>query len=394
MNYRLKRLSRCLPAIIFFCCSWFWALAQQPAVAPPDSIPHPDSLSDAELNAEVLRLSGYAKTYEAEWTAKTQRAASEAEAAGQALLAAQQDSTASKSSRDSLSGIAKRARKLEKDALKQQKQTSKTVEFAEKVSGMDAAMQRKNLTKCYKQVRESYLSLYPPPPAEKPVAEIIGVEAVAPPDSARTAKTTLPAATEEPNPEKRKTREKPVAPRFKPYDPGEDVMLHPPQRPCSLAVSTRDEFSGETYRESQREELFRFTNELMKKYLTPDQPHIICEAALSTGGSTISLHLTFSIRDNNARRTFGSLNRNSVVILKYIDGTTFSASNLRNDDGVLDPSGQVYSYRGQYTLDPSAMKKLRKTEIDKIRVSWSTGYEDYEVQNIDLLLRQAKCLFD
>ncbi len=83
-----------------------------------------------------------------------------------------------------------------------------------------------------------------------------------------------------------------------------------------------------------------------------------------------------------------------MVILKFIDGTTLTVSNLRNDDGTLDPTGQVFTYRGQYALDPSVLKKLRKTELDKIRVSWSTGYEDYEVQNVDLLMRQAKCLFD
>ena len=389
MNYRFKRLSRCLTAF-FFICGWFLGMAQQPATVFPDSLPNPDSLSEEALHMWAGRLSAQAKACNFELDNKAAAATAAVESTGQALKTAQQDSLTSKSSLDSLSDLVKKAKKIEKDALKQQKQAAKTVEFAGKVESMDAAGQRKNLPKCYKQVKEIFLLLYPPPPVEKPVSEIIGAVGVAAPDTLSPAPPQTPPEAAS---DKKKSREK-TGPKFKPYDPAEDVMLHPPQRPCTLTANTRDEFSGETYRETRREEMFRFTNDLMKKYLAPDQPHIICEAALSTGSSVVSLHLTFSIRDNNARKTFGSLGRNSVVILKFIDGTTFTASNLRNDDGTLDPAAQVFTYRGQYALDPSVLKKLRKTELDKIRVSWSTGYEDYEVQNVDLLMRQTKCLFD
>ncbi len=392
MNYRFKRLSRCLTAL-FFSCGSFLAMAQQPAVAFPGFAPDPDSLSEEALQTWAQRLSGQAKALGFELDNKAGAASAAVEAAVEALKSAQRDSLTSKSSLDSLSDLVKRAKKIEKDALKQQKQGTKTVEFAEKVEGMDAAGRRRNLARCYKQVKEIYFLLYPPP-VEKPVADIIGAVGVVAPDTLSPTPTqTAPETAGEAAADKKKNKEK-TGPKFKPYDPAEDVMLHPPQRPCALAANTRDEFSGETYKETRREEIFRFTNDLMKKYLAPDQPHIVCEAALSTGSSVISLHLTFSIRDNNARKTFGSLSRNSVVILKFIDGTTLTASNLRNDDGALDPTGQVFTYRGQYALDPSVLKKLRKTELDKIRVSWSTGYEDYEVQNVDLLMRQAKCLFD
>lgn len=394
MNYRFKRSSRFLTAI-FFSFRCLLALAQQPVTALPDSLPNPDSLSDEAVGMWARRLSAHAQSFGARFENQAGDATAAVERAGETLKMAQLDSLTSKSSLDSLSDIVKRAKKVEKDALKRQKQAAKTVEFAGKVETMDAKSQRKNLNKCYKQVRELYLQLYPPPPVERPVAEIIGSVGVVAPDTLHPTPPQVVPEKEEEQPvvDRKKSKEKAI-PKLKTYDPEEDVMLHPPQRPCSLAVNTRDEFSGETYRETQREEIFRFTNELMKKYLAPDQPHITCEAALSTGGAVISLHLTFSIRDNNARKTFGSLSRNSVVILKFIDGTTFTASNLRNDDGTLDPAGQVFRYRGQYAIDPGILKKLRKTELDKIRVSWSTGYEDYEVQNIDLLMRQAKCLFD
>ena len=397
MNYRFFRSNRCAAT------AFFW-LAMLPLFAQtftplPDSIPHPDSLSEQDLSDWIARLSRQAEQLETHFSRKAQTTAAARDMAEHVWKTAKQDTLTSKTTLDSLAGNLKAAKSAEKTAVKQQKQASETVAVAEKMANMNVIYKRRNLRKFWKQVKELDSILHPPP-AEKPIAAVIGNEGVAAPSDTSTPPSpdTVKQPTDSttvttPVAEKRKKPEKP-APKYKPYDPAADVMLNPPQRPCTLAVSTRDEFSGETYRETQREELFRFTNEVMKKALPPDQPHITCEAALSVGGANIGLHLSFSIRDANARKAFGGLAKNSIAILKFIDGTTFTVNNLRNDDGTLDPSGQLLNYRAQYVLDPGILKKLRKNELDKIRVAWGTGYEDYEVQSVDVLMRQAKCLFD
>lgn len=391
MNYHLPRLKYSLICLLFIGFRTL-AGAQQLPDSFPASIPHADSLSETDLSGLLGTLVAHAGMFASELGRQAEQASVIYTDAGQRLDTARKDTLSPKSSLDSLSGLVKTAKKEQKEAEKRQKQAASALEFAEKVAQMDAVGQRKNLDKCYKRVRAVHDLLYPPAP-EKPIAEIIGNEGVVATDSLppRPDIPTEPVA--EKAPEKGKTKEK-AGPKFKPYDPSADVMLNPPPRPCSLAVNTRDEFSGETYQEVQKEELFRYTNEVMKKHLPPDQPHIICNAALSSGGATVSLQLHFDIRDNNARRTFGSLGKNSAVILKFLDGTTFTAVNVRSDEGTPGSEGQVFSFKGQYVLDPAAVKKLRKTELDKIRVAWSTGYEDYEIQNVDLLMRQAKCLFE
>ena len=391
MNYRLPRLKYGLICLLFigFRTS---AGAQQLPDSFPASIPHADSLPEQDLSELLGTLVARAGIFAAEFGQRAEVAAAAYADAAQRLDTARKDTLSSKSSLDTLSGLVKTAKKEQKDAEKRQKQAAGALEFAEKVAQMDAAGQRKNLDKCFKRVSAVHDLLYPPAP-EKPIADIIGSEGVVTTDSLPPLPDIPTEPVAEKAPEKGKNKEK-TGPKFKPYDPSADVMLNPPPRPCSLAVNTRDEFSGETYQEVQKEELFRYTNEVMKKHLPSDQPHIVCSAALSTGGATVSLQLHFSIRDNNARRTFGGLGKNSAVILKFLDGTTFTALNVRSDEGAPGSDGQVFSYKGQYVLDPGAVKKLRKTELDKIRVAWGTGYEDYEIQNVDLLMRQAKCLFD
>ena len=50
------------------------------------------------------------------------------------------------------------------------------------------------------------------------------------------------------------------------------------------------------------------------------------------------------------------------------------------------------AYRATYPLNAEVMKKIRRTETDRIRIAWSKGYDDYEIQQVDLLMRQAACL--
>ena len=382
MNYRFFRLSRCT-ALAFLLLTGLFLSAQNSA-AVPDSLPNPDSLSFPEMTALAGQLAVQARNYESELSRKTLTAAVVRESVEQQLKTAKLDTLTPKATLDSLSTVLKTVKSTEKMAHKNQKQATQVVAFTDKVAAMDSLSQRKNIRKSWKQVKELDALLHPP--VERPIAEVLNT--TAPSDSGADS-----SAVAEKRKPKEKKPEKP-GPKYKPYDPAADVLLNPPKRPCVLAVHTRDEFSGQTYRETQREALFRFTNEVMKKVLPPDQPHIVCEAALSNSGANTSLHLTISIRDANARKAFGSLAKNSIATLKFLDGDTFTLNNTRNDDGVRDESGQVFTYRAQYPVDAAFVKKMRKTELDKIRIAWGTGYEDYDVQGIDVLILQGKCLFE
>lgn len=314
------------------------------------------------------------------------------------LKAAKKDSTRTKEEIKALDMAFKDAQKASKSAGAQKKQAAKLLAQLNK---QQAAPVEKDLIKIGAQVLslEQEVGLAPPP-QEKPIAEILGTPSVsevppAPPaatDSLQTASPPVDSAVV-PAPT-RKTRAKSLPPtrQYARYEPSKDVMLNPPAPPCVVVRDVRDEFSGETYREIQREELFRFTNDYVKKIIPPGEAHVVCEAALAQKGTTPTLWLTFTIHDPNARKTFGGFNKNSQAVLKFIDGQTITVYNIRADEGVADASGNTLIFRAQYSLDREILKKIQHTELDKIRVAWATGYEDYDVQNINLLRRQASCL--
>jgi hypothetical protein len=49
-------------------------------------------------------------------------------------------------------------------------------------------------------------------------------------------------------------------------------------------------------------------------------------------------------------------------------------------------------YRTYFSMDKGELKKLQKSEVIKVRMLWSIGYEDYEVNELDFFINQLNCL--
>ncbi|MEM9916763.1 MAG: hypothetical protein AAF990_01630 [Bacteroidota bacterium] len=175
-------------------------------------------------------------------------------------------------------------------------------------------------------------------------------------------------------------------------DKDDDVMLHPPGSPCKIASEGVDEFTGRRRKELEAQLLFAHTRDELKPYLK-ERDYITCIGAVSAvSGAGKYLDLEFTIASDMAQREFGVLDKGSSIIIKFISGATVRLVNTQTDIGVLDKVNKRVTYKGQYTISGSQEKSLRKEEVDRIRVVWGTGYEDYEVYELDFFSDQLKCL--
>lgn len=360
------------------------AHGQHPDFPVLDVLPRLDTLPDEEVADLARRLASQTADIREVFYRKAQRATLEREVLSEQLAATLADSSASGEDIRLLARAVQDAQKTEKIALQDLQKADRVLMSVQKAAEQPPRTLRKSLPKLYKQVE----TLIPPPP-ERPIAEIlesVGTRT----DTTPAAPAEMPANTSEATP----TATPPPAPRrpvFKKYDPAADVMLNPPARGCVLITDARDEFSGERRRELQREELFRYTNPSLRPYLQ-GREHIICQASVSQNGKLYLLHLAFTISDANAKRAFGSLPKNGVAILKFLDGETLALTNLRADEGRISDDKITHTFTGQYVLDAAALKKMQKSLLDKIRIAWATGYEDYEIHQVDLIARQLGCL--
>lgn len=322
----------------------------------------------------------------------------------EAFKLAKKDTLVTKDSLTVLSNRLKALKEARKMAQKAYDAVNDPFEFSTKVAAMKPAAQRKNLEKVFNRC---HAITHPAPPepviSVSPVVEApptpptpeVSVEMPPPakPDSVAVDTSSSAGWKSKIGKIKPKVKEKvPEKPSFATYKVENDVMLNPPTPPCVIAVERKDAFTGAVYRETAKGELFRFTNSVMKKSLPEGQPHIICKAALAGDASSGLLLLSFTIKDPNARRTFGGLPPKSILQLKFMDGDIITLFNEGRQEVQFDQETGTAVFAGQYPFQPAVLKKLEKAELDQIRVNWSTGYEDYNVHRVNLFMQQAPCL--
>lgn len=144
--------------------------------------------------------------------------------------------------------------------------------------------------------------------------------------------------------------------------------------------------------ETSQQLLLNFTDPKIQHFLKGDN-YISCFSKVSQHRSgTYYLSLTFSINSSTARKDYGQLGSNSACVVYLLSGETITLKNTKADSGRRDSSTGLTFYEGIYILDNRQVKMLSSNLISKIRVVWSTGYEDYEVQDLALIGNQIKCL--
>ncbi len=186
-----------------------------------------------------------------------------------------------------------------------------------------------------------------------------------------------------------RNREKKV---FASFDPKDDVMMYPPKRKCQLTFDGVDDFSGKKRKEVAKELLFSYTADEMRPFLK-DRDFITCYAYVSSlSGGYKFLSLVITIASENAQRDYGIIEKGSVINIKLMDDTNVKLFNNKTDVGILNELDNSVTYNAQYVVSSGAGKILRKNEIDKIRLIWSSGYEDYEVYDLDFFINQFRCL--
>ena len=173
-----------------------------------------------------------------------------------------------------------------------------------------------------------------------------------------------------------------------------DLILYPPPPPCQLAYDGVDEFTGKRRWEMPLQVFFTHTSDRLKPFFK-ERNHITVEGYLSgaTGnGGTYYLNLNITILSELAQREFGVLEKGSILTLKLLNGANVKLFNTKTSTGTLDKVEKKVEYRAQYRINPDNLKSLLKSEVDKARIVWGTGYEDYEVYNLDFFIDQIDCL--
>jgi len=351
------------------CCLVLHKLPAQPLpeqlLSRLDSLPRVDSMPQNELQRWGILLAGRTSTAQQWEAARLSAIQQQRDSLHTAIEVAKTDTTMDKKLLRSWSKDLKGLQSDEKDATQRVSAAVTRLEQCSRYNMAEMETQRALLPPLWQTVHA----------AENDLRRKFGPRPVAISDTTTTPVAATPALPT-------------VA--YAAYTVANDVMYTPPVPACRWAVNERDAFSGEVRRETEKAVLFRYTNPNLRG-LYGKKPQTVCEASMAQTGEVLRLYFVFTINDPNARNAFGSLTQNSAALLKLLDGSTITLANARADEGTPLPDKSGYIYKGQYIIDKNTLKRLQKTGLDKLRLTWATGYEDYDVQQVDLLQRTLGC---
>ena len=183
-----------------------------------------------------------------------------------------------------------------------------------------------------------------------------------------------------------------VSLNYKKYDPKEEAIFTTASTlDCNLAFNGLDNFTGKKKQETTPITLFAHTDDFMRAAMK-DKDFVTCEATATRveGSRIVYLNLVITIQTKDAQRTFGFLDRGAFIIFRLINGKKITLPTSKTDIGVVDALKGTTTFRAQLAI--AEMLDLTQSELDVIRVSWSVGYEDYEIYDMEILRNLFKCL--
>ncbi len=172
----------------------------------------------------------------------------------------------------------------------------------------------------------------------------------------------------------------------------ENLLLHPPQEKCKIVFEGKDERTGRKRRDVKQSYLFSYTDDRLRPFLK-NKEYLRCEGFLSSvDGGFRFLILDFTFAYPNAREAYGFIEKGSILTLRLLNGNYVNLYSGKMERGSYDTKTEELTYSVYYPIDNGQLKLLTASELDAIRVFWSTGFEEYEVYQLDFFMNQLSCL--
>lgn len=164
-----------------------------------------------------------------------------------------------------------------------------------------------------------------------------------------------------------------------------------PDIPCQLAFEGNDPESGQYLRASTSELLFTHTDETLRPYLEGKE-YLSATANIQSKGGYRYLIIRLTFANPNALQTYGYLDKGSLLSIHLLDGNFIHLRAAKVANGTWDEKRRELYYEVVYPIDRSMISTLRQSDLDYIQLFWSSGFEEYDIYQVDVLQRLLGCL--
>lgn len=170
-----------------------------------------------------------------------------------------------------------------------------------------------------------------------------------------------------------------------------ESSLSKPDIPCGIAYE-RELVNNHSKRiDLEPQYFFSFSHPEIKNFFKEDNL-IKTYCQISKNEGVFSLNLNLVLSSSVAQKDYGIISNDSNLNIHFINGNYINLKCTKGSLGKVKEFQNSTVYALSYGLDKGHVKKLSKHDIDKVKVEWSSGVEEYEVFDVDAILDQMSCM--
>lgn len=159
---------------------------------------------------------------------------------------------------------------------------------------------------------------------------------------------------------------------------------------CNYRTNKVDEFTGSTKIVLNSEVFITHTDSALKKYFKR-KDYLTTRIYSGRINETKFIYFDTKILSKKAYDYYGSLRSDANIMIKTDSGMV-TLKIKSSDTGDVDYDRGFTKYSVYCVLEPEDVEILSIAKVSKVRIYWSKGYEDYDVKDSELLIRQFKCI--
>lgn len=162
---------------------------------------------------------------------------------------------------------------------------------------------------------------------------------------------------------------------------------------CKFKTNEIDEFTGIEKKITQSELYITHTDSVLLKYYNKKNRSYF---ELSINCAKISdikvIYVSIRIDSDNAYKHYGSISKDAKFIFKLDNGDIHTLKSNVYDFGETNHKEGYTFYSTYLILDEDNYKIFLENPVNKLRIYWGEGYQDYLVNKPNVLIQQLKCI--
>lgn len=160
---------------------------------------------------------------------------------------------------------------------------------------------------------------------------------------------------------------------------------------CQIKTESYDPVKKILHAELEKKFLFNYTPEKLRNYFK-SKDYMVCMSSVSKTGKSVSLHLDLTFTSKDAAKSYGYVPDESMVTIQLVTGKLIRFKTRGDSRPTIEQYTGNIVYSLVVPMDNDAASSLEKVPLDRMGIMWSSGYESYDIYEVDFLMKQLNCL--